>query len=32
MFDHSNFKHYAFSEVPAGLDLYLIDVKDMPEF
>lgn len=32
MFGHPNFKHYAFSEVPANRDLYLIDVKDMPEF
>jgi hypothetical protein len=32
MFSHPNFRHYTFSEVPADRDLYLIDVKDMPEF
>ena len=32
MFDHPNFKHYAFSEIPPNRDLFLIDVKDMAEF
>jgi hypothetical protein len=32
VFRHPNFRHYAFSEVPANRDLFLIDVKNMAEF
>jgi hypothetical protein len=32
VFDHPNFRHYAFSDVPPNRDLFLIDVEDMAEF